>query len=814
VLVRIMAPCAATAAVLLATVGTGHHVPGAHAGHAAHLLPVPAAAYLPAAHVLPRTGWTASASDIHSGDPAAVALDGDNATFWRSSSAATLHTITIDLHTVTPVSALHYLPRQDGSQDGTICRFRVQLSTDGERWASAASGTWAADAVEKAAAFVTTSVRYVRLTALSAAGGAASTAAEVNLLGAAEQDPEPTLILNRTGWTAQASDEEATADGSLAPANVLDNDPYTMWHSAYSGTPVPLPHWITLDMKRARSISGLSYLPREGGGNGTIGDYQVALSADGSTWSAPVAEGTWADDPSLKTAYFAQTSARYVRLTALTEAGGRGPWSSASEINLLAPLDPAQAGRWGPVITFPIVPVSAVLLPHDKLLTFSAYQPDAFTGSGAGYTQTAILDLDTGVVSQREISNTGHEMFCTGLALLPDGRVLVNGGSDSGKTSIYDPATDTWTAGPLMNIPRGYQSDVTLSNGQVFTLGGSWSGGRGGKNGEVYTPDGTWRLLPNVTADSMLTADPAGIFRSDNHGWFFATAGANVFQAGPSRHMHWYGTTGDGSVRAAGVRGTSADAMNGDAAMYDVGKILTLGGSPAYDGQDATNRAYAIDISQGPSTRPTVTRLPDMAYRRSFANSVVLPNGQVVVVGGQVHAAPFVDRTAVLQAELWTPATGAFTKLASMAVPRTYHSVALLLPDGRVFSGGGGLCGSCQTNHPDGQIFTPPYLLNSDGSERARPELTAAPDASHRNATITVQASTTTTSFALVRAGAVTHTVDTDQRRIPLTPVSAKDGQFKLKLPADGGTLVPGNYLLFGLDAQGTPSVARMLTIS
>ena len=54
--------------------------------------------------------------------------------------------------------------------------------------------------------------------------------------------------------------------------------------------------------------------------------------------------------------------------------------------------------------------------------------------------------------------------------------------------------------------------------------------------------------------------------------------------------------------------------------------------------------------------------------------------------------------------------------MASQPEPRNYHSVAVLLPDGTVFSGGGGLCGSCATNHPDGQIFYPPYLFNADGS--------------------------------------------------------------------------------------------------
>jgi galactose oxidase len=312
----------------------------------------------------------------------------------------------------------------------------------------------------------------------------------------------------------------------------------------------------------------------------------------------------------------------------------------------------------------------------------------------------------------------------------------------------------------------------------------------------------------------MLTADPAGIYRSDNHAWFFASSGATVFQAGPSTQMNWYGTKGNGNVHPAGNRGSSPDAMNGDAVMYDVDKILTLGGSPAYDGQDATNRAYAIDISRGPNQRPTVSRLPNMAYKRSFANSVVLPNGQVVVVGGQVHAAPFVDRTAVMQPELWTPATETFTPLASMAVPRTYHSVALLLPDGRVFSGGGGLCGSCLTNHPDGQIFTPPYLLRSDGSLRTRPELSSAPAAAGAGMTITVHATSTVTSFALVRTGAATHTVDTDQRRIPLTPATQHGTTFTLALPADRGTLVPGNYLLFALNGEGTPSVARMVNIT
>jgi galactose oxidase len=90
----------------------------------------------------------------------------------------------------------------------------------------------------------------------------------------------------------------------------------------------------------------------------------------------------------------------------------------------------------------------------------------------------------------------------------------------------------------------------------------------------------------------------------------------------------------------------------------------------------------------------------------------------VLVLGGATRAVPFSDENSIYNAELWDPATERFTRLAAAAIPRNYHSVAVLLPDGRVFSGGGGLCGSCVTNDAAGQIFTPPYLLNPDGSLR------------------------------------------------------------------------------------------------
>jgi galactose oxidase len=362
-----------------------------------------------------------------------------------------------------------------------------------------------------------------------------------------------------------------------------------------------------------------------------------------------------------------------------------------------------------------------------------------------------------------------------------------------------------------MRIPRGYQSTVTLSDGRIFNLGGSWSGGQGGKNGEVYTDGAGWAVRSGALVAPMLTADRQGVYRADNHGWFFAGPGGTVFQAGPSRAMNWYSTAGNGTVTVAGARGADGDAMNGTATMYDVGRVLTVGGAPDYQDSNATRNAHTIDISGGPATSPTVRQVSSMTSARAYHNSIVLPDGKVLVVGGQAVAKPFTDANSAMQPELWSPATQSFTAMAPMAVPRNYHSSALLLPDGRVFSGGGGLCGGCSVNHADGQIFSPPYLFAADGSAAPRPAITSAPTSASLGATISVSTDRAVTGFALVRYGADTHTVNTDQRRIPLA--GSGGTSHSLRLSADGGVLVPGPYMLFALTSSGVPSVSRTISI-
>ncbi|MCU7727938.1 discoidin domain-containing protein [Actinoplanes sp. KI2] len=774
---------------------------------------------------LARTGWTASADSQETAAEngrAQNVLDGNTRSYWHTqytgASPALPHRLTIDMKKRYLVSGLAYLPRPATSANGRIGRFTIETSTNGVDWGNpVSSGAFADSAVVQSRTFTPRIARFVRLTALSEAGdrGPWSSAAEITVLG--RTDPS----LARTGWVATADSQETAAANDRAQ-NVLDGNASTIWHTRYAGTAPKLPHWVTIDMRKAQGIGGLTYLPRPAGSaNGRIGRYQIYTSVDGTTWTARITEGGFPDNSALQTVVFPAVTARYVRVRALSEAGGRGPWSSAAEINILGPSGSVApgSGSFSAPVGFPLVPVAAAQLPNGKILTWSAFQPDSFTG-GYGQTVTATYDPKTGVVTQRTITATGHDMFCPGISTLPDGRILVTGGNDSDKTSIYDPATDAWTAGPAMTTPRGYQASATLSDGRVFTIGGSWSGGHGGqngtphKNGEVWSSDGGWTALPGTDVVPMLTgdADPNGDYRKDNHAWLFAWSGGSVLQAGPSRAMNWYGTSGDGSTTPAGTRGDAPDQMNGNAVMYDTGKILALGGSPDYQNSTATTNAYVLTIN-GVNNGVTTRKVGSMANARSFANSVVLPDGKVAVFGGQGYAVPFSDNASVYAAELWDPATGKFTTMATASVPRNYHSVALLMPDGRVFTGGGGLCGTgCDTNHFDGQTFTPPYLLNANSTAATRPVITSAPSTALNGSKITVKTDSAVTKFAIVRMGTATHTVDTDQRRLSLPPTTITGG-YELTIPADAGVALPGYWMLFALNAKGVPSVAKVIKI-
>ena len=321
--------------------------------------------------------------------------------------------------------------------------------------------------------------------------------------------------VDRTGWTVTADSFQPGNE----PAKAIDGNSSTFWHTEFSPVNTPLPHNITVNMTKSFYVTSVTYSPRQdGNSNGNIGQHQVMLSMDGKTWSS-AATGTYLDDSTLKTTTFVPTPAQYVRIVGLSEAGNRGPWTSVSEINVFASSTYTATsntlGQWTTTVDFPLVPAAAAVLANGKVLTWSSYSANTFTGDpGTGFTVTATYDPVAGVVSGRSVTNTQHDMFCPGLSMDTTGRPIVTGGNSAQKTSIYSPSADAWTSGPNMQISRGYQASATVSDGRTFVIGGSWSGGEGGKNGEIYNPaTNTWTLLPGCPVAPMLTSDTAGVYR-------------------------------------------------------------------------------------------------------------------------------------------------------------------------------------------------------------------------------------------------------------------------------------------------------------
>jgi alpha-glucosidase (family GH31 glycosyl hydrolase) len=176
--------------------------------------------------------------------------------------------------------------------------------------------------------------------------GAFTVSAAGVTLPAAERIPAATPV-PQAGWSLVRADSQETAAENGAARNAFDGDPATMWHTAWSsGNPAALPHEIQIDLGARYTVDGLGHLPRQDGGvNGRIGGYEVYVSDTTADWGAPVGTGSFADTPAAQSAALTPKAGRYLRLRALTEAGGRGPWTSAAELTLTgrpAPL-PADA---------------------------------------------------------------------------------------------------------------------------------------------------------------------------------------------------------------------------------------------------------------------------------------------------------------------------------------------------------------------------------------------------------------------------------------------------------------------------------------
>lgn len=473
--------------------------------------------------------------------------------------------------------------------------------------------------------------------------------------------------------------------------------------------------------------------------------------------------------------------------------------AAASQASAVAVgTDPGQVGQWGPVVDWPVVGIHVALLPSGKVLAWDSVG-DAATETFPvhDFTRATVYDPISGTHTPAYV-DTGFNIFCSGFAHLFDGSLFIAGGNKNAQlegivqTHLFYAANNDWSLGPNMAAGRWYPSVTPLTNGEMLITEG------GPDVPEVRKTDGTLRSL--TTASLNLPLYP----------WLDVAPDGRVSYSGPDQTLRKLDPTGGGSWQTFGQR----DGINrsyGSHAVFDVGKTLVAGGGPS------TNTAIVIDTN---GATPQVSATSPMAYGRRQHNLTLLADGSVLATGGNSTGASLIDMNGgVYNAERWDPATGQWTTLAAQVVTRQYHSTALLLPDGRVLSSGGGICGTCdQVGYlaKNAEIFTPPYLFKKDGSGQLapRPEITGAPTTvSHGTSfQITTPNAASIRKVGIMRLGSQTHSVEMEQHYLPLS-FTVGNGTLTASVPANMNTAVPGVYMLFIVDSAGVPSVAQMVQV-
>jgi hypothetical protein len=523
----------------------------------------------------------------------------------------------------------------------------------------------------------------------------------------------------------------------------------------------------------------------------------LVLSAAAIALAAPAAAGahTTAEEHRLDDSVVPKTALQERALTRATQAATAADARAAAAA---VPGSEGEVGSWSAPVDWPVVGVHVALLPNGTVLAYDSVGDHATESYPVhDHTRATVWDPQTGTHTDVRV-NTGFNIFCSGLAHLLDGSVFVAGGNRDAQldgirqTHVFNPATSTWTRGADMAFERWYPSVTGLPDGELLITEG------GPDTPEVRQLDGSLRSLTGAVRNLPL------------YPWLDVAPDGRAFYSGPDQTMRKIDPSGTGSWQSY----TRRDAINrdyGGHAMYDIGRILVAGGGPS------TREARTIDIN---GATPAVAATAPMAFGRRQNNLTVLADGTVLATGGNSSGAALVDmNNGVYAAELWNPATGQWKTLAAQQVTRQYHSTALLLPDGRVLSSGGGICGVCdQVGYlaKNAEVFTPPYLYKQDGSGALapRPSVTSAPATIGYGAAVSIGTpdAASIRKVGLLRLGAVTHSVDMDQRYVPLA-FTVGASTLTTTGPANANIAPPGPYMLVVVDAAGVPSVAKMVTV-
>lgn len=479
--------------------------------------------------------------------------------------------------------------------------------------------------------------------------------------------------------------------------------------------------------------------------------------------------------------------------------------------------DPASQGKWTVLdYQMPIRAMHSTLLKNGKILLIAG-SGNSVDNFEAGSFKASVFDPISGVFNTLDVPK---DMFCAGHTTLPDGRVLIQGGTKSYPSTptgadygglkdswIFNPDNNTFTPTNDANEGHWYPTLTVLGDGDVWMAGGLKEDTTGAVNTEHFDADTNqwlptwqvpqtwsfWGLYPH-----MFLMQDGRLFYSGGHvfGNGLPGTGSSIYNPTTSAITDILG------LRQKDMRDQSASVLLPPAQDQ---KVMITGGGNINTANPALGLTDIIDLKQ---TVPAYQPGPDLPGQgKMYVNATILPDRTVMISnGGRLNRD---DSTNVLTAAIYDPVTNAMKSVAADPIGRNYHSSAVLLPDGRVVALG--------SNPANGtfemriSVYQPPYLFKT-----ARPQISNVPPQATYGQNINFNVSTALGKnikwAQLSRPMSVTHQMDSNMRLVDL-PISVQNGVGTVAIPTNRNLLPPGPYMLTVTDSDGVPSIADWVTV-